>query len=113
MTMSEMLFLGFLGLVFLGPKKLSQLAPRAGRVLAQLRSATSGFKSQLAAELENIRDPEPQTQPRPCDFAKPLQTDNTQPLDLSSSEDRTDSNCSINPYPVLPSRQNSQQFTQR
>lgn len=59
MNMSEILFLGILGLVFLGPKKLAQLAPRAGKALAHLRRATSEFKLQLAEELESHdgRDP--------------------------------------------------------
>jgi Sec-independent protein translocase protein TatA len=39
MSLSEMLFLGLLGLVIFGPKKLAEDAPQAGKTLARLKES--------------------------------------------------------------------------
>jgi Sec-independent protein translocase protein TatA len=51
MSLSEMLFLGLLGLVIFGPKKLAEFAPQAGKTLARLKKVSSEFQSQLATEI--------------------------------------------------------------
>jgi Sec-independent protein translocase protein TatA len=51
MSLSEMLFLGFLGLVIFGPKKLATLSQQAGKLLAQLKKISTEFQSQLATEI--------------------------------------------------------------
>lgn len=49
---AEILFVLFLGLLVLGPKRLHTLLARAARAKAELENATRGLKSQLAAELD-------------------------------------------------------------
>jgi sec-independent protein translocase protein TatB len=51
MSLSEMLFLGLLGLVIFGPKKLAEVAQQAGKLLARLKSVSREFQSQLATEI--------------------------------------------------------------
>ena len=51
MSLSEMLFLGLLGLVIFGPKKLATLGQQAGKLLAQLKKMSTEFQSQLATEI--------------------------------------------------------------
>ena len=52
MSFSGMLFLILLGLIIFGPTKLSQVGKQIGRVLAELKSFTRDFKSQLEIEIE-------------------------------------------------------------
>jgi Sec-independent protein translocase protein TatA len=51
MSLSEMFFLGVLGLVIFGPKKLAEVAQQAGRMLARLKNVSREFQSQLATEI--------------------------------------------------------------
>jgi len=51
MSLSEMLFLGVLGLVIFGPKKLAEFSQQAGKNLARLKKVSSEFQSQLATEV--------------------------------------------------------------
>lgn len=51
MSLSEILFLGILGLVVFGPKKLVEVGQHVGRALAAFRKATDEFKSQLGSEI--------------------------------------------------------------
>jgi TatA/E family protein of Tat protein translocase len=50
-SLSEILFLGILGLVVFGPKKLVEVGQHVGRALAAFRKATEEFKSQLGSEI--------------------------------------------------------------
>jgi Sec-independent protein translocase protein TatA len=50
-SLSEMLFLGLLGLVIFGPKKLAAVGQQAGVALARLKKVSSEFQSQLQAEI--------------------------------------------------------------
>ena len=52
MSFSGMLFLMLLGLIIFGPKKLTQVGKQIGRVLTQLKSFSSDFRSQLEIEME-------------------------------------------------------------
>jgi Sec-independent protein translocase protein TatA len=49
---TEILFIIVLGLLVLGPKQLHSLLGHAARARAQLKEASRGFKSRLAAELD-------------------------------------------------------------
>ena len=51
MSLSEMLFLGLLGLVIFGPRKLATLGQQAGKLLAQLKKISTEFQSQLGTEI--------------------------------------------------------------
>jgi Sec-independent protein translocase protein TatA len=51
MSLSEMLFIGLLGLVIFGPKKLTAVSQQAGATLARLKKMSSEFQSQLQAEI--------------------------------------------------------------
>jgi Sec-independent protein translocase protein TatA len=49
---AEILFVLFLGLLVLGPKRLHTLLGDVARAKAKFEEASRGFKSQLTAELE-------------------------------------------------------------
>jgi Sec-independent protein translocase protein TatA len=49
---TEILFLLMLGLLVLGPKRLHTMLAHVARAKAEFESASRGFKSQLAAELD-------------------------------------------------------------
>ncbi len=51
MSLSEILFLGILGLVVFGPKKLVEVGQHVGQALAAFKKATGEFQSQLGAEI--------------------------------------------------------------
>ncbi|MGA8436708.1 MAG: twin-arginine translocase TatA/TatE family subunit [Candidatus Sulfotelmatobacter sp.] len=51
MSLSEMLFLGLLGLVIFGPKKLAEVAQGAGKLVARWKNVSREFQSQLATEI--------------------------------------------------------------
>jgi Sec-independent protein translocase protein TatA len=50
-----MLFLGLLGLVIFGPKKLAAVGQQAGKTLACLKKISSDFQSQLQTEISATR----------------------------------------------------------
>jgi Sec-independent protein translocase protein TatA len=50
-SLSEMLFLGVMGLVIFGPKKLAEVGQEGGKILARLKKMSSEFQSQLATEV--------------------------------------------------------------
>ena len=52
---TEILFILMLGLLVLGPKQLYALLGHVARAKAQFEEASRGFKSQLAAELDSVR----------------------------------------------------------
>ena len=52
MSFSEVLFLTFLVLIVFGPKKLPHVGEQIGRMLTELKSVTSGFRSQLEIQME-------------------------------------------------------------
>jgi len=54
MSFSETVFLFVLALVVFGPKKLPEIARRAGRLLAELRRASNEFKSQIESEVAHL-----------------------------------------------------------
>ena len=51
MSLSEMLFLGLLGLVIFGPKRLAELGQQAAKTLARWKEISSEFQNQLATEI--------------------------------------------------------------
>jgi sec-independent protein translocase protein TatB len=51
MSMSELLFLGLLGLVIFGPKKLATLGQQAGQTIGRLRKMSGEFQSQSEVEV--------------------------------------------------------------
>lgn len=51
MSLSEIVFLGLLGLVVFGPKKLVHVGQQVGQALAAFKKATGEFSSQLSAEI--------------------------------------------------------------
>lgn len=56
MSLAEMLFLGLLGLVIFGPKKLVEVSQQAGKMLARLKTMSGEFQSQLATEVSATPD---------------------------------------------------------
>ena len=51
MSLSEILFLGLLGLVIFGPRKPAEFGQHAGKTLARLKKISGEFQSQLATEI--------------------------------------------------------------
>jgi len=51
MSLSEMVFIGLLGLVIFGPRKLAALGQQAGQMLVRLKKVSDEFQSQLTAEV--------------------------------------------------------------
>jgi Sec-independent protein translocase protein TatA len=50
MSLPEIMFIGLLGLVIFGPKKLLEVGQEAGRALARLKKMSGDFQSQVEAE---------------------------------------------------------------
>jgi Sec-independent protein translocase protein TatA len=63
MSLSEIIFLGVLGLVIFGPKKLGELAQQAGQIVARLKKVSGDFQAQLATEIS------PKASERPTESA--------------------------------------------
>ncbi|HVF30756.1 MAG TPA: Sec-independent protein translocase protein TatB [Pyrinomonadaceae bacterium] len=72
---SELVLIGIIALIFLGPRKLPQIAKTIGKTMADFRSTTNEFKEtwrrevDFEDEINSIRnfdavDPEPATVPR-------------------------------------------------
>lgn len=54
MGMTEMLIIGAIALIVLGPSKLPGVVRAIGRGLAEFRKATNEFKSTVTTEFENV-----------------------------------------------------------
>jgi sec-independent protein translocase protein TatB len=61
MSFSDTVFLFFLALILFGPKKLPEMARKAGRLLAELRRASNEFRSQIETEISHLETEKPQT----------------------------------------------------
>jgi len=58
MGMTEMLIIGAIALIVIGPAKLPDLARALGRGLTEFKRATNDFKSTVAEEVEKAAGPE-------------------------------------------------------
>ena len=47
MSFSDTVFLFFMALILFGPKKLPEMARKAGKLMAELRRASNEFRSQI------------------------------------------------------------------
>jgi sec-independent protein translocase protein TatB len=54
MSFSDTIFLFFLALILFGPKKLPEMARKAGLLMAQLRRASNEFRSQIETEIAHL-----------------------------------------------------------
>jgi TatA/E family protein of Tat protein translocase len=52
--MPEMIFLGFLGLLLFGPKKLPEIGRQLGRAMAEFKRASQEFQNQLHEEVRQL-----------------------------------------------------------
>lgn len=52
--MPEMIFIFFLALIILGPKRLPELARQLGKITADLKRASNDFTHQLKTEIDTI-----------------------------------------------------------
>ena len=59
MSLSGILFVLVLALVFFGPKKSIEIAKQMGRAMGELKRVSSRFQSQLEDELQNPKVPDP------------------------------------------------------
>jgi Sec-independent protein translocase protein TatA len=70
MSLSEIIFLGLLGLVIFGPKKLGELGQQAGQTLARLKKVSGDFQVQLATEISPKKSERPTESPITTGIAK-------------------------------------------
>ena len=56
MGMTEMLILGAIALIVIGPKRMPDLARAIGRGLTEFRKATNEFKNSITSEMDDITD---------------------------------------------------------
>jgi sec-independent protein translocase protein TatB len=61
MSFSDTVFIFFLALIIFGPKKLPEMARKAGQLLAELRRASNEFKSQIETEIAHLEVKDKQT----------------------------------------------------
>jgi sec-independent protein translocase protein TatB len=61
MSFSDTIFLFFLALILFGPKKLPEMARKAGKLMAELRRASNEFRSQIESEIAHLEVEKPQT----------------------------------------------------
>jgi sec-independent protein translocase protein TatB len=66
MSFSDTIFLFFLALILFGPKKLPEMARKAGRLMAELRRASNEFRSQIESEIAHLEVEKPQTVSSPA-----------------------------------------------
>ena len=71
MSFSDTIFLFFLALILFGPKKLPEMARKAGRLMAELRRASNEFRSQIESEIAHL---EVEKSPTVSPAAPPLGT---------------------------------------
>ena len=97
-----MLFLTFLALIVFGPKRLPHIAKQIGRMLTELKSVTSGFRSQLEIEIDGASK---QEEDAPVSLMLPAETrpdvlDNDTSRDVCAqrSEPVCRSECRARPY---------------
>ena len=73
---SELILIGIVALIFLGPRRLPEIARKIGKVMADLRSTANDFKSTWEKEvdleeetkalrIDNILEDEPEDKPVP------------------------------------------------
>jgi sec-independent protein translocase protein TatB len=51
----ELIFLALLGLILFGPRKLPEIARKAGRIAEDLKRAKQQFENQLTSEVEGLK----------------------------------------------------------
>jgi len=79
---SELLLLGLIALIFIGPNQLPEVARTIGRLLNEWKRATSDFQSSITTHLtEEVqqRRVETQTQPPEQDYAKHISVPGAHP----------------------------------
>lgn len=54
MGMTEMLIIGAIALIVVGPKKMPDLARAIGRGISEFRKATNEFKNSVVNEMDNV-----------------------------------------------------------
>jgi sec-independent protein translocase protein TatB len=54
MSFSDTVFLFFMALILFGPKKLPEMARKAGKLMAELRRASNEFRSQIETEIAHL-----------------------------------------------------------
>ncbi len=58
MGMTEMIIIGAIALIVVGPKKMPDLARAIGRGITEFRKATNEFKNSVVNEMDNAAGPE-------------------------------------------------------
>lgn len=64
-SLGEMLFIGGMALIVIGPKQLPEVARSLGRLLNELRRATEGFGTEIKNQTRVEFDLKPQRPPPP------------------------------------------------
>jgi len=81
---SELILIGIIALIFLGPRKLPQIAKTIGKTMADFRNTTNEFKStwerevNFTEETEALRSGElPPSEPAPIPRSTPISENST------------------------------------
>jgi Sec-independent protein translocase protein TatA len=53
---SELIFIFFLALILLGPRKLPELSRKLGKIMAEFRRAKSEFTAQIESEVRRLEE---------------------------------------------------------
>lgn len=64
LSLGHMILFGVIALIFVGPEQLPEVARTIGRILNELRRATSDFQSQFGLRDERPKWHEPQPLPK-------------------------------------------------
>ena len=111
---SELILIGIIALIFLGPRKLPSIAKTIGKTMADLRNTTNEFKSTWEREVDFEEEakawqtgdvnsePMPREDPRPVD-SEPLALPEIKPADNGQFAEARENGGE--PEPVAPDSQ--------
>lgn len=71
---SEMIFLFFLALIVVGPKRMPEIARQIGKALNEFKRASNEFKAQIETEIANLeRETKPEILPPSRNYLPPTE----------------------------------------
>jgi Tat protein translocase TatB subunit len=87
---SELILIGIIALIFLGPRKLPQIARKIGKVMAEFRSTTSDFKQTWEREVNFDEEAKAfrvdEEEPKPVERVNSILPDTTETVRLQIPE---------------------------
>jgi len=82
--MSELILIGIVALIIFGPRKLPQMARKAGKTMTDLRKVTNEFKDtwQKEVDLSELQEGEPEK--KPTDLLQRSESDQKEVIEMPS-----------------------------